>query len=300
MSKSVSRPWILGGDGNSLKGKILLERENYFIFKSQAGLVALTRCGPWTKRDTALAWEYGVNSVSLDTLEFGKRKTAEWLLDLPPLRRLSLSLWQPVDLAALGRLSELRELRLDFSIWRVGDEFQHVDLSGLPRLEFADVMMCRACESILHCETIRELVVRNECDGKLRDLDLKRLHLLSSLSLDHCPRLRRVSLHPKAKIRGLKLSLCGSYQIDWKRVGPDLQYLFLGGRLTFPLKRILEAPQLKELHTSEIRKLPPLGFLRKLRHLKAVCIFSAPPGPKLSKADEALIRRINARAGTGP
>jgi hypothetical protein len=275
-----------------------LERENCFIFKSQDGLVDLTRCGPWTKRDTALAWKYKVNSVSINTISFGNRKTAEWLLDLPPLRRLSLSLWIPVDLTALGRLSELRELRMDFDIWRIGDQFQPVDLSGLPRLEFADVMMCRAVESILQCESIQELTVRNECDGRLRDLDLTGLRSLRSLSLKHCPQLRSVRLHPKAKIRGLELSLCGSYQIDWKRLGPDLQFLKLGGRLTFPLKQIVNAPRLRELYTAEIRKLPSLGFLRKLRHLKLVHIFSAPPGPKLSRNDEAFIRQINARVGT--
>jgi hypothetical protein len=280
------------------EGKFLLEKENYFIFKSQDGLVDLTRCGPRTKRDTALAWEYKVNSVSLDTLEFGNRKTAKWLLDLPPLRRLSLSLWVPVDLTAIERLATLRELRIDFTIWRVGDQFPPVDLSSLRQLQYADVMMCQPVESILQCEPIRELVVRNECDGRLRDVDLTRLQSLRDLSLKHCPRLRSVRLHPKAKLRGLELSLCGSYQIDWKRVGPDLEYLSLGGRLTFPLKQILNAPRLKELHTAEIRKLPSLGFLRKLRHLKVVQMFSAPPGPKLSKNDEALVRRINARGRT--
>jgi hypothetical protein len=280
------------------EGKFLLEKENYFIFKSQDGLVDLTRCGPWTKRDTALAWEYKVNAVTINSLTFGNRKTAEWVLDLPPLRSLSLSLWIPVDLTALGRLSELRELRIDFSIWRVGDQFQPVDLTCLRRLQYADVMMCRPVESILQCEPIKELVVRNECDGRLRDLDLTNLPLLRQLSLDHCARLRNVRLHPKAKIRGLELSLCGSYQIDWKRVGPDLECLSLGGRLTFPLKQILNAPRLKELHTAEIRKLPSLGFLRKVRHLKVVQMFSAPPGPKMSKSDEALIRQINARGRT--
>jgi hypothetical protein len=261
-------------------------------------LVDLTKHGIWTKRDTALAWEYQVNSVTIDTVKFGKRKTAEWLLELPPLRRLSIDLWIPVDLTALGRLTDLRELIIDFSIWRVGDQFQPVDLSGLRKLNYADVMTCRAVESILRCDALKELVVRNECDGRLRDLDLTRLPSLRHLSLRHCARLGSVRLHRKAKIRSLEVSLCGSYKIDWQRVGPDLECLSLGGRLTFPLKQILNAPRLEELHTAEIRKLPSLGFLRKLRHLKVVQMFSAPPGPKLSKNDEALIRQINARGRT--
>src|SRR5262249_20882540 len=149
----------------------------------------------------------------------------------------------------------------------------------------ASVMMCSPLESILKCESIVELEVRNECDGRLRDLDLSCLRSLYHLGLDHCPKLNSVKLHPKAKVRGLALTLCGSYKIDWPRMGPDLMYLKLGGRLTFPLREILNAPGLIELHTSGIRKFPPLGFLRRLRHLKTVFIFTPPPGPKLSKED---------------
>ena len=226
-------------------------------------------------------------------MQFGKRKSADWLLDLPPLRSLSISLWIPVDIKALERLTELRELRIDFDIWRVGDQFQPLDLTRLHKLQFADMMMCRAVESVLQCESIVELTVGNECDGRLRDLDLSRLRSLYYLGLDHCAKLNSVKLHPKAKIRGLELALCGSYKIDWPRMGPDLKYLMLGGRLTFPLREILNAPGLIELHTSGIRKFPPLGFRRRLRHLRTVFIFTPPPGPKLSKEDWALIRKIN-------
>src|SRR5262249_2357170 len=158
----------------------------------QKDLITLDHSGAWTKRETALAWEYKVNSVTVSNSQFGKRKTADWLLDLPPLRRLSISLWIPVDLTALERLTELRELRIDFDIWRVGDQFQSIDLAGLHKLQFADVMMCRAVESVLQCESIIELAVRNECDGRLRDLDLSRLRSLCHLALDHCPTLDSV------------------------------------------------------------------------------------------------------------
>jgi hypothetical protein len=71
--------------------------------------------------------------------------------------------------------------------------------------------------------------------------------------------------------------------------------LVLGGRLKFPLEDILNAPNLEELHTLQIRKLPPLGFLRDLKQLKTVFLFSAPPGPTISKKDRYLILEINAR-----
>jgi hypothetical protein len=80
-----------------------------------------------------------------------------------------------------------------------------------------------------------DLAVHNQCDDRLRDLDLTQLPGLRDLKLDHCPQLRSVRLHPKARVRGLELTLCGSYKIDWQRLGPRLRYLSLGGKLTSPL-----------------------------------------------------------------
>ena len=79
------------------------------------------------------------------------------------------------------------------------------------------------------------MAVHNQCDDRLRDLDLTKLPGLRDLKLDHCPQLRSVRLHPKARVRGLELTLCGSHKIDWQRLGPRLRYLSLGGRLTSPL-----------------------------------------------------------------
>jgi len=295
MPNRKHRPFFLGGDGIWAEGEILLEAEDCMVVKSGA-TVDLTPQGTWTKRHTGLAERYKVNSVGLGNLAFGPRKTAEFLLDLPPLHRVSLLLGSPIDLSALGRLRELRSLRISLSIWRVGDRFLQLDFSDLRKLEFADVMMCRAFESVLQCRALKALAVRNECDGRLRDLDLTQLPALRDLELDHCPRLRSVRLHPRARVRGLEQTLCGSYKVDWDRLGADLRYLLLGGRLTFPLDDIRNAPKLEELHVHGIRKLPALGFLRKLRHLRTVFIFTPPPGPDLSEEDEALLREINARA----
>ena len=191
----------------------------------------------------------------------------------------------------------MKRLRIAFGMggWRLGDRLQPVDFSGLVQLEYADIMMCRAFESILKCPKIKELSVGNDCDRRLRDLDLSHLPALRDLRLDHCPKLRNVFLHPKAKVRGLEVSLCGSYKIDWERMGPDLRFLVLGGRLTFPLEEVLNAPKLEVLHIAEIRKLPPLGFLRRLKKLRGVFFFSAPPGPKFSEDDRAVLAELQSR-----
>ena len=299
MAKVASRPFFLGGnDKLGKKGveyEFLLEENGFDIGKwSDDDDVIMLNLVPWTERHAELARQYKVTSAQFGPQSFGDRENADFLLELPTLREVSIALFRVEDLSALGRLTQLRSLRIDLEIWRMGDNFSPVDFSALEKLEHADMMMCPAFESVLDCKTIKELAVRNECDGRLRDLDLSRLPRLQELELDHCPKLRSVSLHPKAQVQALSLALCGSYKIDWRRMGPDLLYLRLGGRLTFPLEDILNAPRLRELHTIEIRKLPPLGFLRKLERLRTVFLFAA-SGPKVSAEDDALVREINAR-----
>jgi hypothetical protein len=292
------RPFFLGGIGPIAELKVLLERDGCQITRRGTNVELTLWKGAWTDKHTDLARRYDVNQVSVPDPAFGDKRTADFLLDLPSLRRLTLSFWSPVDLSSLGRLHDLRSLHMtNFGIggWRLGDRLEAVDLSGMTKLETAHIMMCKAFESILKCRKIKELTVCNDCDGRLRDLDLSDLPALRDLALDHCPKLRKVTLHAKAKVRALRLALCGSYKIDWRRMGPDLRYLVLGGRLTFALEDVLNAPDLEELHTHEIRKLPPLGFLRKLEKLRVVFAFAAPPGPKFSDDDLAVLREYRPR-----
>jgi hypothetical protein len=298
MPRLDARPFLLWGEGRCPAGKILLEENDCTIVKWK-DVIDLTPAGVWTKRHEEVARRYTVNSVGLDTQAFGRRQTADFLLNLPALRPLSIALWSPKDLSALGRLAELRWLRIDITLWRIGDRFPPVDFSPLRKLQRADVMMCSAFESLLRCSSIKEFAVRNECDGRLRVLDLTHLPMLRGLKLDHCPNLRGVTLNPRAGVRGLGLVYCGSYKIDWQRIGPELRFLLLGGRITFPLEDIFKARELEELHLYGIRKLPSLGFFRKLPKLRKVFIFTPPPGPKLSAEDETLIREINERGRGG-
>jgi hypothetical protein len=297
MPRLGDRPFFLGGRGKSAEYETLFEQDNCCIVKHGDDIDLSLPTGPWTERHTELAGHYRANSVHLRDPSFGDRRATDFLLDLPNLTSLSISIWSPVDFSGVARISKLRSLRIDFGVggWRLGDQLQPVDFSGLVKLEHAFIMMCCAFESILTCRRIKELTVRNDCDGRLRDLDLSHLPGLRDLQLDHCPKLRNVFLHPKATVRALEVSLCGSYKIDWQRMGPDLRFLVLGGGLTFPLDEVLNAPNLEVLHTLEIRKLPPLGFLRRLEKLRGVLFFAAPPGPKFSEDDLALIEEIRLR-----
>ena len=294
MARRADRPFFLGGKGGGAKHESLYEEGPCDIEKAGAYTTLTLWAGEWTAKHTELARRYKVNSVSVRDTAFGERRSSDFLLELPVLNEVSITIWTPIDLSGLARLAELRSLRIDFGLggWRLGDRIQPVDFSGLSKLEHADFKMCKPFESILKCRKIKALSVVNDCDHRLRDLDLSNLPALRELRLDHCPKLRKVILHPKAKVHALAVALCGSYKIDWERMGTDLKYLLVGGRLTFPLEDVLNAPNLEELHLYQIRKLPPLGFLRKLEKLRVVFAFSAPPGPKFSEDDLAVLREF--------
>jgi hypothetical protein len=297
MSRRADRPLFLGGKGGGAKHQSLFEGDGCDVTTVGTHTTLTLWTGAWTAEHTALARRYKANSVSVHDPAFGEHKTSDFLLDVPALVSVSITIWTPVDLSGLARLAELRSLRIDFGLggWRLGDRIQPVDFSGLTKLEQADVKMCKPFESILRCRKIKVLKVVNDCDHRLRDLDLSNLPALRELRLDHCPKLRKVILHPKAKVRALEVALCGSYKIDWQRMGADLQYLLLGGRLNFPLEEVLNAPNLEELHIHEIRKLPPLWFLRRMEMLRVVFAFSAPPGPRFSEDDLAVLREFRRR-----
>jgi hypothetical protein len=296
MGRLLDRPFFSPGSLKAASFEILAEREGCMIERID-DIVRMSAISAWCDGHTALAHAYKVNELDLTMSSFGERPTADFLLDLPGLTRLTILLSAAKDLTAVGRLNNLESLSLGYKVWRLGDRFAPVDFSALKRLRFVAVDICPAFASILTCTSIRQLSVTNDCDRKLRDLDLSRLRELRELSLAGCPKLRRVDLHPRARIHALRVSTCGSYQIDWERVGPQLRFLALGARINFPLEDILKAPELEELHCIGIRSLPPLGFLRHMRKLRHVLLFAAPPGPKLSEEDRATVREINARGG---
>jgi hypothetical protein len=294
MAKPSKWPFFLGGGRKRVTHRSLLNEADCSIDKVN-GAVSMHTTGQWNDRHAALAKKHKVTNIYLVTSSFGDHETAEFLLEVPWLRRLSIRLYSVKDLTAIGRLAHLESLRIALEAWRLGDRFTAVDFSSLSKLRHADVMMCAAFESLLRCGSIEELAVVNDHDGRLRDLDLSGMSRLRELKLDHCPKLRNVILHGKARIRALQLTLCGSYQADWHRIAPDLRFLLLGGRIRFPLENIVIARKLEVLHIHEIRTLPPLRFLLDLPDLKIVFLFAAPPGPKLSDDDRAVLAEIQAR-----
>ena len=104
----------------------------------------------WAGKHAALAREYEVEEIRLESSSLKGRRSVDFLLEFPELRGVSADVWPPIGLSALGRLSRLETLSLSFGMsWRTCDQLAAVDLSGLSELRRADVMLCPALGSVL-------------------------------------------------------------------------------------------------------------------------------------------------------
>jgi len=312
------RPSFLGGTDQNRhhkEGAFLLEEEDCWIH--QAGeSIEMSVSRPWSDRHAKLARTHKVNYIHLTDYVLGKHKSVEFLLDLPPLRHLGLISGTPRDLAAVSRLTTLESLSISFEPRR-HDAGQVIDFSPLTHLKKARLWIRPELMGILRCSTLESLWISDSEQMNLRELDFSKLPRLRMLHVQQCPKLTKLdlsplphlwdlsmlaipkhkslALHPNAKVLALNISGLGAWRIDWNRMGDDLEFLQLASPLKWPLADILKAPNLKELHTNGIRQFPPLGFLLEMKHLHLVSMFTTPPGPKLTKEDEAVVKQINDR-----
>jgi len=295
--------------------KILFDSDD-LLLSQQGDLICLDSFSPWGKQHLRLARKYHVNCLAADSVCFGERTTAEFLLDLPALRRVHIVLARPTDLSAVTRLRGLEYLGV---MGELGSATPTVDLTPLTSLRRAYVQMCRPLESVLTCASIQSLWLWNDLEEAraeinlqglpaLRELDLTRWPRLKELNLTAQPKLHRlhlqalpklrpngITLHPRAVLKSLKVGGCGAYRIDWARMGKGLEELELLGPLRFPLEDVLKAPNLRKLSTNGVKSFPPLKFLLGLPKLSGFNWFSPPPGPAFSTEDHAIIQKINDR-----
>ena len=244
----------------------------------------------WTKRYAALARRFKVTSLTFNNLSVPRGKSIDFVLDLPQLRALSIGTYEELDLGALERMTELRSLRLAWRVHRTPPP--PVDFTALPNLAECSITLHPPFDSILRSESLRKLEVFGT-RGR-RHLDLTRLMRLKELIFDGCPGLRSFELHDRAGLKALMIANAASLRPDWPRVGRDLEYLGLAGRLAFPLEGIAAASKLRVL-LLEVRTLPPLTFLKRFPRLSRVDWSPTAPEDGLSPSNAAVIADINAR-----
>jgi hypothetical protein len=318
-TKPNTRPAFLTGL-NLRDAQVLFEEKGCDVFQL-GDEIEMQVIGAWKPRHTKLARQYKINTVHITEPSLDGRKSADFLLDLPPLRNLGLISSEPRDLSVVKRMTELQTLRI--SLPR-GEAYtgNPIDFSALTKLSNVRIWWRPELAGILNVASLESLWISDEQEMCLRELDLSRLPNLKMLHIQQAPKLKSLDLsplprlwelsmlairglksvapHPAAEVGALNISGLGAWRIDWDRMGEDLEYLQLWGPLKWPLTDVLRAVNLKELHTNAIRTFPPLDFLKQLKHLRLISIFTTPPGPKLTDADWAVIRQINARGGSNP
>src|SRR4051812_29027509 len=100
-----TRPAFLSGQ-NLRDVKTIFEETGCDVFQL-GDEIEMQVIGAWKPRHTKLAHQHNVNPVHIPEPSFDGRKSADFLLALPPLRNLGLISATPRDLSAVNRMTEV-------------------------------------------------------------------------------------------------------------------------------------------------------------------------------------------------
>jgi hypothetical protein len=316
----------LGQASWSQKGtSVVAEGEGFDVYR-RGKRTLLSVESAWKPAMLKAAREHKINCLDLGAVAMSRGPSLELLAELPSLRELHVVVSVATDLRPIATLKELRYLGLMGELMPAAAAKSSkaavlADFSLLKKLEQAYVELCPASESILACAGVQSLWLWNRDYRESRQIDFARLTKLTDLHvtafpklaeldlsnqpalqrfhLEALPKLKVVKLHPRARLRALKVGGCGVFRIDWNRMADDLDELELSGPLRFPMEDILRAKNLRIFRTNSIRTFPPLKFLLKLPKLQEFGMWATPPGPKWSEDDWEVYRQINSRRREG-
>jgi hypothetical protein len=265
---------------------VLHTDKKFEIVRTDRG-VELTIWGDWSAGAARLSRRLGVTSVSLTI----SPPRLDFLLELNRVDSVSAVFHRSVDLSVLQKLPHLKHLGL---LWRSRTP-PELDLRSFKDLTTCSISYRPELKSVFECHTLR--VLRLSESNELTELDLTGLPELIQLDLWELRKLRRLQLSDSCRLLALEVTTCPKLEIDWRRVGKDLQYLWLGGRPRFPLESLTAARKLRYLMLNQLGKLPTLRFLIKLQKLKAVDLF--PPFKSTPTGVAKIIKQINEAGGRG-
>ncbi len=253
----------------------------------------LSLTGRWNPSMLELAHRYKVTRISASQSEGWDQSTLDFLDLIPEIQYLhvitNLSLdWSPVE-----RHSNLEHISLwpDTSVLRPSHPEQgEIDFPKMHRLRSCNIPWIPEWDSIRDCIALQSLTIRDS--SKLRILDLSRLHSLTELAMEKLLELREVIVPEEAKLRAIKITQCPKLKIGLKRFVRDIEYLWLGGKLAFPLDELGEANRLKMLWLMFLKnrvELPPL--FHRIASLEDLLTVQT----RLSKEDQAIERTFIAK-----
>lgn len=308
--------WFLSQSDDSDPSEFLLEEDKLFIVQDPDGVSMDVTSSSLTRRHIRLIDEYDVTCLtvyvqgrcprgalkllrecpgvrSLCLLIYAERIDITVLEELTDqLRELTMLVYDAVDFSPVAKLKKLRSLSLSGSIYHPAFP---LEISHL-RLEECSVWLRPEYLSVLQCKTLKTLTINRS--NYVKHLDLTTLSQLSQLTVEGTADLATMSLHPKCRLRAIKLGECSKLEIDPKRLFRDVRHLALVGRSRVSLADLPQAKHLTSLVLNQVPTKWRFNSLKKCKKLKVVDLFTGLR--KKDAANERIVRQINKAGGFGP
>lgn len=278
----IFRPW---------QDPVTLHEDENCEIEETAAARRLTLRTSWHASIARLARRFKVTQLAAE-LDGWDQPSLEFLDELPDLRTVFITAKQALDWKPLERHRKIEyaSLRPELPWHRPNRVTQgELDFTRMAHIQVCDVPWIPEWDSIRRCTRLEGLEIHGTYER--RELDLSQLSHLSELVIDFCDELRGVVLPEEAQLQLLRINAAPKLKIDLQRFVRDLEWLYLGGKIAFPLDDLGEAKKLRFLTLMFLKNRAPIpAFLHKLPALESVLA----PSTRLSESDQAIEQKLNA------
>ncbi len=283
--KGAFDPTLFAG---MLPAPVVLYRDRRCQVSDRGRFRELSLRGTWQSSLADVARQFSVERVVADIDDRWNGKSIAFLTELPPsVRAVFLSPAAEVDWSSLESARTLESIALHIA---KGDVPTSVNFAKLKRLRVCSIPWLPQWDSIRHCASLESLTLRDSTE--LQSLGLRDLPRLQELILEGLFALEQLELADDAKIRSLKVAGCPELKLDLNGLTDTLEYIFLSGKLAFPLGALAKARRLTKVVLTHIPGREPIPpFLIHLPQLVGVDVLSA----RLSKPDQELLAAMHAK-----
>ena len=240
----------------------LVERNGYEIFSGNWGkqFIISQRVNSSLVR---LMQNEHVGHVVLLGLWVAKNIDLSFLRELPELRAIGISSYEPIDWRPLQTLHQLEHL----SLTTKAVSPQPIDFTKFSNLRECELSWHSQWSSVLQASTIRHLAI--EDSKKVASFDLTKLPSLNEFFAVRCNGLRELVFERSQRLRSLKIARCRSFcNVTPRKAIADLEFLYLEAWSRFDLNTIGKMKSLRRLWLNALGKIPSIRFLKGCKNLQ--------------------------------
>jgi hypothetical protein len=274
----------------------ILHESRIGLIVRRGDLVDFSVAGAWTDKTSTLAKKLHVNSLLLRPSCV--LKGVKFLKRTPGLRSLSLSTpLEPWDPSPLEELTELEDLSIsNGAICLPETSPGPLDFKRLPKLVTCSLgPIWPDWQSVFECRGLRGLYLEG-ASWPVSELDLSAMTGLTELVVAGMPKLTSLRLGDRTKIISLQLRSCRKLLPDWRRLGRDLQYLWIEKKPAYSFEELRHASWLKGMMLSYCGQIGSMEFVRNIPSLEWLDTFMT----TLTPAGHAMVSHIKGVRPGGP